>query len=385
MSENRPRVAQCKKLPRLAIPYHKRDFKITQIPTPLIPYGRQWLDEAEVAAVADVLRSDYLTQGKIVPQFEAKLCDAIRLPEAVAVANGTLALEAAFAYAKKLGAKTAVMSALTFVGQANAAVRAGLKPFYVDVDENTLNIDIERAFPRLEHPVYCITDFAGAPAEADPALGFCIRDRAHSLGVDRVWVSSCDIETFSFHPVKSITTAEGGAVAARDPAIAQFVEAFRDHGRVGQGQNRRVVELGTNARMSDVHAAIGLVQIEKLKRFVTRRLEIAKRYHEGLKGLPIALPLMDERSAWHLYVIRVRALKRDIVKINLAVKGIATQVHYPVVYSHPTRQFDDHLQCPEAERIAASALSIPIYPKMTNADVDRVIEAIRVSAKECCL
>ncbi len=368
---------------------------------PYLPYGRQSIDEDDIAAVVEVLRSDFITTGPAVRRFEQALCEYVGVRRAVAVSSGTSALHAAY-FAAGLGPGDQIItSPLTFVATANAALYLGASVRFVDVEPDTGTIDparIEAAITdqtRLIVPV----DFAGHPADYDEVGRIArshgltvVADAAHSLGAvfrGRRVGTLADISVTSFHPVKAITTAEGGAVFTEDAELADRAERFRSHGviRDAAHQDREgpwwneMHDLGFNYRLSDVHCALGLSQHRKLDRFIARRRQIADIYARALAGVDgLELPVVRDgvEPAWHLYVVRVvePSLRRPLVEA-LHGAGVGVQVHYIPVHYHPYYQKLGHRRdtCPIAEDFYARALSLPIFPAMTDDDVHRVVDA----------
>lgn len=370
-----------------------------------IPYGRQSVDERDVQAVVEVLRSDRLTQGPAVAAFEEAFAAACDAPYAVAFANGTAALHAA-AFAAGLGpGDELVTSAITFAASANCAAYVGATPRFADIEPATWNVSARTVAAASGPATKAIVPvhFAGKPApvaEIRAAVGdgvTIIEDAAHALGArtaDEV-VGACrhaDMAIFSFHPVKAITSAEGGMVTTRDPALRDRLAAFRTHGIVREpgdghgGWHQEQVLLGFNYRLSDVHAALGRSQLGRLDAFVARRNEVAERYRAALADVgalelpPAAGP--GGRHAYHLFAVRCRggAGARRALYDGLHARGILAQVHYEPVYLHPYYRerygYGEGL-CPEAEGYAAGCLSLPCFPDLRESEQDAVIVAVR--------
>jgi UDP-4-amino-4,6-dideoxy-N-acetyl-beta-L-altrosamine transaminase len=367
-----------------------------------LPYGRQWIDEDDIAAVVDVLRSDYVTTGPVVQRFEQALSEYVGVRRAVAVNSGTAALHAAY-FAAGLGRGDQIItSPITFAATANAALYLGASVRFVDVEPDTGNIDparIEEAITgqtRLIVPI----DFAGHPADYE-GVGriarrhglMVVADSAHSLGATargRRSGALADASAASFHPVKPITTAEGGAVLTDHLDLADRAARFREHGIVRDAQHTLAPEgpwwyemhdLGFNYRLSDIHGALGLSQLRKLDQFIARRRQIADIYSQALAGIDrLQLPAVRDNvePGWHLYVVRVvdTALRRPLVQA-LRAAGVRVQVHYIPVHYHPYYQRLGYERgtCPVAEDFYSRALSLPMFPAMTDDDVQRVIEA----------
>jgi perosamine synthetase len=375
-----------------------------------IPYARQWLDEDDVEAVARALRGDFLTTGPLVEAFERELATRAETAHAVAVSSGTAALHSAY-FALGLGPGSAlVTSPLTFVATASAAALLGADVRFADVEASTGNLDPEAAGAALDAPVRAVAavDFAGHPARYEQLREICeaggaalVADAAHSFGARRGGCAAtalADVAITSFHPVKLITTAEGGALLTSRADLAQRARRFRNHGIVREPEqflalespgpwHYEVHELGLNYRLPDVLCALGLAQLAKLSRFVARRREIAARYQAELASLAsLELPVVEPacEPSWHLYVVRVREAKRrrDFFEA-LRARGLGVQLHYAPVHLQPAfraRGFRAG-QFPRAEDFAARALSLPLFPRMSDANVSRVIETVHAAAR----
>ncbi|MFN6961779.1 MAG: UDP-4-amino-4,6-dideoxy-N-acetyl-beta-L-altrosamine transaminase, partial [Rhodocyclaceae bacterium] len=380
----------------------------------MIPYGRQDIGEEDVAAVAAVLRSDCLTQGPAVPRFEQAVAGLCSVRHAVAVNSGTSALHLA-CLALGLGPGDRLWtSPITFVASANCARYCGAEVDFVDIDPATCNMSVtalaeklERAatsgrVPKIVVPVH----FAGQPCDMAAIhslarrYGFkIIEDASHALGARYRGepVGNCrysDITVFSFHPVKIITTGEGGMALTNDAALAETMALLRSHGITRDpAQMEREpdgpwyyqqIMLGFNYRMTDIQAALGMSQLQRLAAFVARRRELAERYHRRLAGLPLTLPAEAEgaRSAWHLYVIRlqreqIRKTHREVFEF-LRAAGIGVNLHYIPVHMQPYyRRLGFKIgDFPEAERYYAEAISLPMYAALTEPQQDQVIAAV---------
>jgi dTDP-4-amino-4,6-dideoxygalactose transaminase len=354
----------------------------------MIPYGRQHVDDGDVDAVAEVLRSDWLTQGPTVERFEQALAEHVGAQHAVAFSSGTAALHGA-AHVAGLGPGDLVAtSPLTFIASANCARYVGATPYLVDVEQTTWNLDLA-AVPdgaAATVPVH----YAGLPVDLAAwtrPTEVVIEDAAHALGATTPDgpVGNCarsDMTCFSFHPVKPITTAEGGMVTTNDADLAERLRRFRSHGTERRpsegGWAYAAVELGFNYRLSDVHAALGLHQLPKLERFIVRRNEIAAHYRDrlsGLVGLPPAAP-GGFRHGYHLFPVLVPERRR--VYDELRGKGVAVQVHYVPVHHHPVAASDPRPSAglPTCEAIYEQVLSLPVYPDLTDDQVDEVVRAL---------
>lgn len=362
-----------------------------------LPYGRQSLDEDDIAAVVEVLRSDWLTTGPKVAEFEAALAGVAGVPHAVAVSSGTAALHAGMAALGIGPGDEVIVPALTFAASANCVVYQGGTPVFADVDPDTLLIDPASAAslvgPRTRAVV--AVDYAGQPCDY-PALreladrhGLAlVADACHSLGgaLDGRPVGSlADLSAFSFHPVKHIATGEGGAVTTADPELAERLRVFRNHGITTDHRQRsqsgawhyELVDLGFNYRLSDIACALGISQLHKLPAFVARRQELAARYDDMLAGVRPLVTRPGVSHAYHLYV--VRAPRRDEAFAALRDRGIGANVHYVPVHLHPfyrERFGTGPGLCPAAEAAYEEILSLPMFPAMDDRDVDEVAEAL---------
>lgn len=371
----------------------------------LIPYGRQWIDDEDIQAVVEVLRSDFLTTGPVVERFEEELAAYTCATHAIVLNSGTSALHAAY-YAAGLGPGDEIItSPLTFAATANAALYLGATVRFVDVEPDTGNIDphaLEDALSSRTKLVVPI-DYAGHPAEYDEIVDFAKRhgltvvaDAAHSLGGmyrGRRVGTLADMTTTSLHPVKPITTAEGGAVFTDQGDWAQLMKTFRSHGicrdvKYDEPWYYEMRELGYNYRLTDVQCALGLSQLRKIDMFIRRRQSIAERYTDALNGVDgLELPTVRPhvRSAWHLYVVRVPEAKfRSAFFRRLRELGLGVQVHYIPVYWHPyySQLGYGRGMCPTAEEFYKRAVSLPIFPAMNDSDIEFVIERVTQAAQE---
>jgi len=374
-----------------------------------IPYGRQSIDEDDVAAVVAVLRGDWLTQGPDVGRFEQAFAAACGAPHAVAFSSGTAALHAA-AHVAGVGAGDELLtSAITFAASANCGAYVGARPTFADIEPDTWNVSAATVAAALTPATRCVVPvhFAGLPApvaEIRELVGNDVRiveDAAHALGARTPEgpVGACghaDMAVFSFHPVKTITSGEGGMVSTRDAELAERLREFRSHGMVrdparlrereGGGWHYEQQELGFNYRLTDLQSALGRSQLAKLERFVARRNELAARYRELLADVhelelpPAALP--GQRHAHHLFVVRHRAGARARRRLyeGLRERGILAQVHYAPVYLHPwyreTYGYAEGL-CPAAEFYYAGCLSLPCFPALSDRELERVVASVR--------
>lgn len=375
----------------------------------LLPYGRQEISEADIAAVADALRHRHLTQGPAVEAFEARLARTVGARFVVAFSSGTAALHAACA-AAGLGPNDAVVtSPITFVATANAARYVGCEVRFADVDPETGLMDPDAADDaaservRAVIPVHFTGEVANLPALAAIAQArgwLVIEDAAHALGAryrtaDGTWhrVGACahsDLCCFSFHAVKQITTGEGGAVATNDEGLSARLRRFRthgitrdpgEHGASDGPWHYEQIELGFNYRITDFQCALGQSQLSRLDDFLARRRQVVAWYDAALADTPAVTPL--GRPSWsdgahHLYVARVPAERRLAVYEQMIAKGIGVGVHYVPVYRQPYYRAigDDGRSLPGAEAYYARTLTLPLYPAMTEDDVTRVVTTL---------
>lgn len=377
----------------------------------MIPYGRQDIRQEDIDAVTAVLRSDFLTQGPQVPLFEAAVARAAGAAHAVAVNSATSALHIA-CLALGLGPGDWLWtSPITFVASANVGLLCGAEVDFVDIDPDTFNMcpkaleaklaraQAEGRLPRVLIPVHmggqsCDMAAIGALARAYGVK--VIEDASHAIGASYLGrpVGDCrfsDITVFSFHPVKIVTTAEGGAATTQDARLAQKMELYRSHGVTRDPALMewesdgpwyyQQVELGLNYRMTEMQAALGLAQMLRLAEYVDRRNALAERYDAELAGLPLALPGRMEGavSSFHLYVVRVAAARRLAVFEALRAEGIGVNVHYIPVHTQPhyRRLGFQPGQFPASEAYYAGAISIPLYAGLSDAAQDQVIAALR--------
>jgi len=372
--------------------------------TPL-PYARQTIEEDDVQAVAAALRSDWLTTGPRVEHFERAVAGAVDARHAVAVSSGTAALHAAV-FASGIGPGDEVItSPLTFVASANAVLYLGGTPVFADIRSDTLNVDPAEVDARITPRTRAVlpVDFAGQPCDLDDLARVArgqslslIEDAAHALGAShrgRPIGAIADLTTFSFHPAKLITTGEGGMVTTNDDALAERLRRFCNHGLetdFRQRAERRapyspMIDLGYNYRLTDIQCALGLSQLARLDTFLKRRAALADRYTAALGGLGAAhVPLVvpHVRHAWHIFPVLLDieqlSADRDTVLAALRAEGIGATVHYVPAYWHPyyaARGYRRGL-CPRAEAAYERLVTLPLFPGMTDADVDDVLAAL---------
>lgn len=380
----------------------------------MIPYGRQDISEADIQEVVNVLRSDFLTQGPAVPAFESRVAAYCGANHAIAVNSATSALHIA-CLALGVGPGDWVWtSPITFVASSNCALYCGAQVDFVDIDPRTYNLSVERLaeklavaeaegrLPKVVIPVH----LAGQPCDMEgirrlaDRYGFkVIEDASHAIGGRYKGrpIGDCrfsDLVVFSFHPVKVITTAEGGMVLANDQDLARRVQLLRSHGITREAGEMtqapdgpwyyQQITLGFNYRMTDLQAALGLSQMDRLDAFVEARHAIARRYDQELAGLPVRTPWQhpDGHSGLHLYIIRLNlsAIRRSHREVfdTLRAEGIGVNLHYIPVYQQPHYRamgFEPG-HCPNAEAYYSEAISLPMYPGLTGDQQSQVIAAL---------
>jgi len=380
----------------------------------VIPYGRQDISEADIQAVVDVLRSDFLTQGPAVPAFEKAVAGYCGAQLAVAVNSATSALHIACLALGAGSGDVVWTSPITFVASANCALYCGAQIDFVDIDPRTYNMSVDRLTEKLEHAeeagrlpkVVIPVHLCGQPCDMarihalSQQYGFkIIEDASHAIGGrykgDPIGNSRySDISVFSFHPVKIITTAEGGMALTNDAQLAKRMQLLRSHGITRDEADMphspdgpwyyQQIGLGFNYRMTDLQAALGLNQMKRLDTFVAKRHTIARRYDELLAGLPIATPWQhpDGYSGLHLYVIRlklneIRKSHREVFEA-LRAASIGVNLHYIPVYRQPYYEGLGFRggYCPEAEQYYSEAISLPMYPGLTEEQQDHVVRVL---------
>ncbi|QOZ78431.1 UDP-4-amino-4,6-dideoxy-N-acetyl-beta-L-altrosamine transaminase [Bradyrhizobium sp. CCBAU 53351] len=371
-----------------------------------IPYGRQVIDDEDTASVLDALRSAWLTTGPRVGDFERAFATFCGASEGVAVNSGTAALHAAMRALKIGQGDEVIIPAITFAASSNAAVYEGGTPVFADVDPETLLIDPVSVDQKITSRTRAIVavDYGGQPADYDAlrelAAGRGIRiiaDACHAPGATykgRKVGTIADLSAFSFHPVKHLTTCEGGMVLTDDPEMAAHMRRFRNHGIDSDHRSREkagtfaydMVELGYNYRLPDVQCALGIAQLKRLPRWLERRQAIAARYDEMFSEISFVRPLAarpDRTNAYHLYVIRLdlRQIKIDRERAfdHLRAAGIGVNVHYAPVYHHSFYRERFGYQpgfCPHAEAAYREILTLPMFPTLSEADQNYVVTTV---------
>ncbi len=374
----------------------------------MLGYGHQFIDDSDIQAIVDVLKSDYLTCGPKVDALEQKLCEVTGSRFCTTVSNGTAALHVACLAAGIGPGDEVIVTAITFVASANAVLYCGGRPVFADIDPNTYTIDpasIEAHITERTKAVIAV-DFTGQACDYDAIHAICnkhglllIEDAAHSIGTRYRGTpvgSIADLTTFSFHPVKTITAGEGGAVVTQDEALARRVRLFARHGitrdpallhdQSGAGWYYEQHLLGYNYRLTDIQCALALSQLEKLDRFAARRKELAARYDQVLGKIPeVYIQKENEGSdtVRHLYILRLDYSKlscdRREVYDALRAENIGVNVHYIPVYLLPYYQSLGYPKglCPNAEAYYESCVTLPLFYGMSDHDQDDVVEAVQ--------
>jgi perosamine synthetase len=396
-----------------------------------IPYGRQSIDDADIEAVVKVLKSDYLTTGPAVEAFEKKVADYVGAKYAVAVSNGTAALHVACLAAGIGEGDEVITTPITFAASANCVLYCGGTPVFADIDPDTYNISPEELEKKITSRTKAIipVHYTGQPCDMDAILEIAhkhnllvVEDGAHALGAaykGKKIGSIADMTCFSFHPVKPVTTGEGGMIVTDNEELYRRLVLYRSHGITRDkdmmqqyeeqlqqssdpalqeaadmlrgdvidpgGWYYQQLELGYNYRITDISCALGASQMDKLDHFLERRRQIAKKYDEAFADIPqIKIPWQQEgcQSGWHLYMIQTMERSRREVFEGLRQAGIGVNVHYIPVYRHPYYQRNGYagVHCLNAEAFYERAISLPIFPGLTGQQQDYVIEHV---IKEC--
>ena len=372
-----------------------------------LAYGKQKIDEDDINSVVKVLKGDYLTTGPIVSEFENSVAKYVGTKYAVAVSNGTAALHMACYAAGISEGDEVLVPAITFAASSNCVLYCGGKPVFIDIDPKSYNIDINKIKEKITNKTKAIipVDFAGQSVDMDSILKIAeeynlivIEDAAHALGSEyknEKVGSKAHMTEFSFHPVKPITTGEGGVVVTNSKELYEKMILFRSHGITRNSElmteNQgpwyyEQIDLGYNYRLTDIQSALGLSQIKKLDDFILKRREIVNKYNEAFKELKeIGTPFENEysKSGYHIYVLllnldKLKCGRKEIFEA-LQAENIGVNVHYLPVYLHPYYKKLGYKkgECPVAEDIYSRMITIPLFPSMSDKDVKDVIEAVK--------
>lgn len=377
-----------------------------------IYYGHQYIDEADIQAVVDVLRSDYLTCGPKIAELEKKLCDLTGAKYAVVCSNGTAALHIACLAAGVGAGDEVITTPITFAASANCALYCGAWPVFADINPETYNIDpasVEKCVTEKTKAVVAV-DYTGQSVELDPLLQLCrekklvlIEDGAHVIGTEykgRKNGSIADMTMFSFHPVKTVTAGEGGAILTNSEEYYQKLLLYRAHGITRDEQllehpsdgpwYYEQLVLGYNYRITDMQAALLISQLDKLEMFSRRRKEIVARYNEAFSKIPgivVQKEIPESDTTRHLYILRIRPEEFSIDRRKffdaLGAENVCCNVHYIPTYYFPYYEKLGYQKgiCPNAEKLYEEIITLPLYYAMSDADVESVIEAVRKIAE----
>jgi perosamine synthetase len=379
-------------------------IQTSQFSQPLIPYSRQYIDEDDINAVVEVLRGDFLTGGPYVSDFEAAVANYVGARYAVAVSSGTAALHLAVQALGIQSGNQCITTPITFLATANAVLYQNATPVFVDIDLDTYNLDsvlVERAVTAETKAIIPVhfsglsCDMAALYQTAKAHNLYVVEDCSHAIGAtyNGYPVGACtysDVCTFSFHPVKHLATGEGGMITTNSKKLYERCLMLRNHGMVRDGLASKpgpwyyeMQDLGYNYRITDIQSALGLSQIKKLPDFLKQRQWIAECYDRAFSNLEwLKIPKSSPGHAYHLYVIQIdyRAIQKDRASVmhHLSHQGVGSQVHYIPIYRQPYyQQFGfNPIDFPNSEQFYESALSIPLFPSMSDADIERVIAAI---------
>mgnify|MGYP004463522653 FL=1 len=369
----------------------------------MIPYGRQTIEDDDINAVVEVLKSDYLTTGPKIAEFEKSVADYVGAKYAVAISNGTSALHAA-CFAAGIGPGDEVITTpITFAASSNCVLYCGGTPVFADIDPKTYNIDPDDIRKKITDKTKAIiaVHLAGQPCDMDEIHKIAkennlivIEDGAHALGSvykGKKVGSLSDMTTFSFHPVKPITTGEGGMIVTDNEEFYKKMVLFRSHGitrdKTMMTRNDgpwfyQQFDLGFNYRITDIQCALGCSQMKKLDRFLVKRKEIVLRYNEAFadcENIVTPYQLPGTESGWHLYIVQVKNCDRKQIFEALRDRGIGVNVHYIPVYMHPYYQEHGYkdVHCKNAEEVYSHIISLPLYPGLTEEQQSYVIDTLK--------
>ena len=365
----------------------------------IIPYGHQWIDNTDIKAVVRVLKSDWLTQGPAVELFEKAVANYCGATYAVAVSSGTSALYMAYRAAGITAGDEVITTPLTFAATSNMLFFCGAEPVFADIDKDSLNIDLGEIEKKITKKTKAIAtvDFAGNPCDYKRILTIAkkhkllvIEDACHALGAkyqNKRVGSFADMTILSFHPVKHITTGEGGMILTNNKIFYEELKVLRSHGIIKKpekgGWYYEIENPSFNFRITDFQCALGLSQLKKLDKFIKRRREIVQLYHKNFKNIKnIILPQESKGSAssWHIYPIQVAGQDRKKVFDRLRENGIGVQVHYMPLHLHPFYQKKFGYEAgdfPVAGQYYERAISLPLFPSMTSSNIKKVIATVK--------
>jgi perosamine synthetase len=385
----------------------KKEINFEPVRQSYLPYGRQWIDDDDIEAVVEVLKGEYLTTGPYILKFEQAVAQYVGAKYAVAFSNGTAALHGACFAAGISEGDEVITTPMTFAASANCVLYQGGIPVFVDIDEKTYNIDPNKIEEKITDKTKAIipVDFTGQPVELDRILEIArkynlvvIEDAAHALGATykgRKIGSISDMTMFSFHPVKHITSGEGGIITTNNKEYYEKLLQFRSHGITRNKEKLNEYHgpwyyemqfLGYNYRMTDIQAALGTSQLKKIDKFIELRRKYVAMYNEAFKDMDeIITPFQHEdgQSSWHLYIIRLKldkltASRREIFEA-LQQQNIGVNVHYIPVHFQPYYQQLGYKKgiCPNAEKLYEEMITLPLFPAMSEKDVNDVIKAVK--------
>jgi UDP-4-amino-4,6-dideoxy-N-acetyl-beta-L-altrosamine transaminase len=371
-----------------------------------IPYGHQWIDEKDIEEVVNVLKSDWITTGPKIAEFENAMCRYIGCKYAVAVNSGTSALDIAVQTLKLPAGSEVITTPFTFVGTSNAILYNNSKPVFVDIEKETRNINPDEVRKKITEKTKAIiyVDYAGQPCDIEELKEiavehdlYLIEDACHAIGAEykaKKIGTFADMTVFSFHPVKHITTGEGGAVVTNNKEFYERLNMLRNHGIDKSALDRFGPEagwaydlklLGRNYRITDFQAALGISQLKKLDGFLSRRAEIVRMYNETFEAVPeietpIVLPYV--KPAWHIYTVLLNGINRDEFFSKMRARNIGVNVHYIPIYrfSYYQEQFNNNPEdFPVTDEVFSKIVTLPLFPKMTDDEVLKVIEIVKES------
>jgi len=364
-----------------------------------IPYGHQWIDDDDINEVVKVLKSEKITQGFKVEEFEKAIADYCGAKYAVAVCSGTAALQAAYIAAGIKPGDEVITTPLTFAATSNALVFLGANPVFADIEECSLNIDPKEIRKKITNQTKAIAvvDFGGHPCDYEEILEITkennllvIEDACHALGAEykgKKIGGLADMTVLSFHPVKHITTGEGGMVLTNNKDFYEKLKRIRHHGIIKKPEKGKwyyeIENPGYNYRLTDFQCALGISQLKKIDKFIKRRKEIVTKYSGAFKNIKeIILPKEKDyvKSAWHIYPVQLEKLDRKKIFEQLRKQGIGVQVHYMPLHLHPfyRKRFGYKKgDFPKAEKYYKKAITLPLFPKMTDEEVKKVIKTVK--------